>query len=113
MKTLDAKNNSLGRVASEAAKMLMGKDSASYQANVVVDEKVQIINASKIKLEPKKLKQKVYQKYSGYPGGLKEQTMEVMIAKKGYGEIFKKAVYGMLPANRLRKLRMKNLEIID
>ncbi len=110
---IDAKNNNLGRVASEAAKILMGKNSPEYKANVVADVKVRIINASQIKLDAKKLKQKKYKRYSGYPGGQREETMETVIKKKGYREIFNKAVYGMLPGNRLRKEIMKNLEIID
>jgi large subunit ribosomal protein L13 len=113
MKKVDAENKAVGRVASEVAKILMGKDSPDYRPNVVIKDKVQITNASKAKIDFKKLKSKKYQWYTGYPSGLKERTLEDMIERKGYGEIFKKAVYGMLPDNKLRAPRMKKLEIID
>jgi large subunit ribosomal protein L13 len=113
MKTIDAENKSIGRVASEAAVALMGKDNPDYAANVVIKDKVQITNASKAKISFKKLQDKKYQWYTGYPSGLKERTLEEMIEKKGYGEIFKKAVYGMLPDNKLRSPRMKQLEISE
>ncbi len=111
--TLDATNKSFGRVASEAAVLLMGKDDPSFRKNTVADVKVNIINASKIKIDPKKLKDKVYQRYSGYPGGRRLRTMQEVIDKKGYQEIFEKAVYGMLPSNRLRSILMKKLTITD
>lgn len=113
MKTIDAENKSIGRVASEAAKSLMGKDEPTFKPNIVVANKVQITNASKAKISFKKLADKKYQWYTGHPGGLKERTLEEMIEKKGYGEIFKQAVYGMLPDNKLRKERMKKLEIVE
>lgn len=113
MKTIDAQNRPIGRVATEAAMALMGKDKANYKDNVVSDVKVQITNASKLKISAKKMKEKIYTSYTGYPGGLKEKTLEQLIDKKGYGEVLKKAIYGMLPSNRLRALRLKNLEIID
>lgn len=111
--TLDATNKSFGRVASEAAVLLMGKDDPSFRKNTVADVTVNIVNASKIKLDPKKLKDKIYQRYSGYPGGRSERTMQEVIDKKGYKEIFEKAVYGMLPSNRLRSVLMKKLNITD
>jgi large subunit ribosomal protein L13 len=113
MKKFDAENKTIGRVASEVAKALIGKDSPDYQPNVVIKDDVQIVNASKAKIDMKKLKTKKYQWYTGFPGGLREKNLEQMIEKKGYGEIFKKAVYGMLPDNKLRSERMKKLEIID
>ncbi|MFC1721059.1 50S ribosomal protein L13 [Patescibacteria group bacterium] len=113
MYTIDAQNKSLGRVASEAAKVLMGKDKADYKPNVVADVKVEIKNASKIKINPKNLDNKLYKRYSGYPGGLKETPMKKVIEKKGYSELFEMAVRGMLPANRLRQIMLKNLSIVE
>ncbi len=110
---IDASNRAIGRVASEAAIFLMGKNTPEFQRNVNPEVKVIILNASKAKISQKKTKEKEYQRYSGYPGGLKSRTMEEVISKKGYGEVFEKAVYGMLPANRLRKGMMKNLIIND
>ena len=111
--TLDATNKAFGRIASEAAVLLMGKDNPSFRKNVVADVKVNIINASKTKYDSKKLKGKIYQRYSGYPGGRRERTMQEVIDKKGYKEIFEKAVYGMLPANRLRSILMEKLTVTD
>lgn len=113
MKTIDAQNKKIGRVATEAAKALMGKDSASYEPNRTPDIKVEIINASKAKISQKKMKDKVYTHYTQHPGGLRKQTLSELISKKGYGEVFRKAVYGMLPNNRLKKIRMSNLKIVD
>jgi len=111
--TIDATDRSFGRIASEAAVLLMGKDDASFRRNTVSDVKVNIINASKAKYNSKKLSDKIYQRYSGYPGGRSERTMQEVIDKKGYKEIFEKAVYGMLPSNKLRSILMKKLNITD
>ena len=111
--TIDATNRAVGRVASEAAMLLMGKDTPAFRKNIVPEVKVTVENASNIKFDPKKLKGKIYQRYSGYPGGRKERTMEEVIEKKGYKGIFEKAVYGMLPGNKLRSVMMKNLIITD
>jgi len=111
--TIDATGKPLGRVASEAAMILMGKKKADYAPNVVAPEKVTIINASKAEISDKKLKTKQYENYTGYPGGFDLYSMEHVISKKGYGEVFKLAVYGMLPGNKLRSKMMKNLTIKD
>ncbi len=112
-KIIDAKNKIIGRVATEAAMALMGKDNPNYQPNILADVTVVIENASLSKINDKKLGDKVYTRYTGYPSGLKFRTLEELIAKKGYQEVYEKAVYGMLPSNRLRKQRMKNLTIKD
>ncbi|MFA5831156.1 MAG: 50S ribosomal protein L13 [Candidatus Paceibacterota bacterium] len=111
--TIDAEGKKLGRIASDAARHLIGKTTPAFQRNAIKGEKVRIINASKVHLEPKKLTDKVYKRYSGYPGGQKERRMEEVIAIKGYKEIFVKAIHGMVPSNRLRAQIMKNLEVTD
>ncbi len=111
--TIDASDKTLGRTASGIAKLLMGKDSASFERNTVAGNKVVVTNASKLKISTTKMKTKTYSSYSGYPGGLKERTMERVIEKKGYSEIFRKAVYGMLPINKLRDKMIKNLTISE
>lgn len=108
--TLDAQGKKLGRVATEAATILRGKNSPDLQLNQVSGNIVKIINASKIDLAPVKLEEE-YSRYSGYPGGLKFEKRGNLIKRKGYKDVFEKAVYGMLPGNRLRKLLMKNLII--
>lgn len=114
MKTheIDAKGRSLGRVATEAALKLRGKDEAGYQPHLAPKNKVRILNANQIVVTGNKLRQKEYSRYTGYPGGLRKERMEQVIDKKGYEEVIKKAIYGMLPANKLRSICMKNLEIV-
>lgn len=111
--TIDAENKKIGRVSSEIAMILMGKNSADFVKNKVADNKVIVLNASKLSIDPKKLEEKEYERYSGYPGGLKIDSLARLIEKKGYGEVIRNAVYGMLPANKLRPLVMKNLTIKD
>jgi large subunit ribosomal protein L13 len=107
--TIDATNRPLGRVASEAAVLLRGKETAEFQRNVVPEVKVIIENSSKVKIGEKKLTDKKYISYSGYPGGQKERSLQDVLEKRGYQEVFKRAVYGMLPDNRLRSKMMNNL----
>ncbi|MDR3546955.1 MAG: 50S ribosomal protein L13 [Candidatus Pacebacteria bacterium] len=109
--TVDAKGRTLGRVASEAASALLGKKSAHYVKNLVLPTDVKIINASKLSLPEKRVAGKTYVRYTGYPGGLRETSMGMLIDKKGIEEALRKAVDGMLPRNKLRKDRMKRLSI--
>lgn len=111
--TIDATNKKLGRVASEAAVFLIGKNKADFARNKVSGAVVEIVNASKADVGEKKLLQKRYVRYSGYPGGLKSPTMKNVIEKKGYGEVFTLAVYGMIPPNKLRPRIMKNLTVTE
>jgi len=111
--TFDATDKKLGRLASEIAVILMGKNDPSYQPNKLAPHKVVVSNASKLAISPKKFDEKTYSKYSGYPGGLKHVSMERLIEKKGYEEILRKAIFGMLPGNKLRNEMMKNLTITE
>lgn len=108
---IDAKNKSLGRVASEAALVLRGKRRVDFAPNKIPDIKVQIKNLNAIKIEEKKNRQKEYKRYSGYPGGLKFYSLKKILEKRGIEYVFKKAVTGMLPKNRLQKQMIKNLVI--
>lgn len=108
--TIDAKNRILGRIASEVAILLRGKNSPDFQPNKVADVKVKILNIEKVKLSGNKLKDKTYKRYSGYPGGLKTIPFETEF-KKFPEKTFKKVVGGMLPKNRLRKEMLKNLYV--
>lgn len=109
--TLDAENKAIGRVATEAAVFLMGKNDVGFARNIMPKTTVEIVNASKAKIFPARLLQKTYSRYSGYPGGLKQPTMAKVIEKKGYSELFREAVSGMLPKNKLRSKMMANLVI--
>ena len=113
MKTLEinAEGEKLGRIATKAAAFLMGKNDTSFAKNVAPDVEVKVVNASKMEISATKKGSKIYKHYTGYPGGLREEKMGKIIDKKGYQEIFKKAVYGMLPNNKLRPIRMKKLII--
>lgn len=107
--TIDATNRTIGRVASEAAHALLGKRSVHFTKNQALPIKVVIENASKLHLPERRVKGKVYTRFTGYPGGLYETRMDEMIAKKGIAEVVKKTVDGMIPRNKLRAPRMKNL----
>ena len=111
--TIDAKGQKLGRVASEAAKVLMGKDTSDFQKHILAGRTVRVINASGLDITEKKLDQKEYISFSGYPGGQKRITLRKLLEKKGYGEVLRRAVYGMLPVNRLRTPLLKRLIVTD
>jgi large subunit ribosomal protein L13 len=111
--TIDATDRTLGRVASEAAHALLGKRSTQFVKNLAMPIKVVIKNAGKMHLPARRTKGKVYSRYTGYPGGFYETTMEEMIAKKGIAAVVTKTVDGMIPRNKLRKPRMKNLSVTE
>lgn len=110
---IDAKGKSVGRVATEAAMILMGKTSAAFQNNLVADVEVVIENASKASIAPSKMKTIHHKLFSGFPGGLKERTVAYTIEKKGYGDVFTRAISRMIPRNKLHKARMKNLKVTE
>ena len=109
--TIDATDRTLGRVCSEAAHALLGKRSVHFAKNQALPVTVVIENASKLHLPTRRTQGKVYTHYTGYPGGLREMRMDVMIDKKGIADFVKKTVDGMIPRNRLRTPRMKNLVV--
>lgn len=107
---LDADGQILGRLATQAAVLLQGKNLAQYQPNLVKGVKVVIHNAGKIKVTGKKLQQKIYFRHSGYLGNLKQETLGNLLKRKPE-EVLKRAISGMLPKNRLKKIYLKNLII--
>ena len=109
--TIDASGKTLGRVASAAAKALMGKNSPDSVPNKVSDVLVYITNASKTKMSEARMKETLHETYSGYPGGFKLHTNEKIVKNKGWKGLYELAVYGMLPSNKLRPLMMKRLTI--
>lgn len=108
--TIDATNQSLGRLASNIAVLLRGKTHASYQPNVLPKDTVTISNVAKMKITGKKLKQKIHYHYSGYPGGMKARTLGDRMAKNP-AEVLRLAVYRMLAPNRMRDKIIKHLTI--
>jgi large subunit ribosomal protein L13 len=111
MITIDAQDKTLGRVASEAAKVLLGKHKPSFVKNAVVGEEVTIVNASKVRVSGDKKRAKTYVRYSGYPGGQKTETYDKLVARRGEAEAIRRAILGMLPKNKLQTKRIKLLTI--
>lgn len=111
--TIDAKGRVPGRVATEVAVLLMGKDRTDFAKNRIPDILVEVTNADSMNIEAKKLKAKSYFSHSGFPGSLKRETQEHVVKTKGAREMLRRAVYGMLPKNKLRAQMMKNLKIND
>lgn len=109
--SIDATGKSLGRLGAEVAAILNAKNSTSFAKNTVADVKVTVVNASKIRITGNKMKEVLHKRYSGYPGGQKTLNLAMVADKKGYKEIVRHAVEGMLPKNKLQDKRMKNLLI--
>jgi len=107
---IDAAGKVLGRLATEVAVLLRGKNTASWLPYITPQNQVIVFNVEKLKFTGKKLKQKMYYRHSGYPGGLKEESLEKLFARDAR-EVLKLAVYGMLPKNRTRDKIIKNLKI--
>lgn len=107
---VDAKGEVLGRLSTRIAMLLTGKHKSTYSTHMDMGDYVVVVNASKVKLTGNKEKQKVYQRHSGYPGGFKEVAYLEM-KRKFPTRIVEKAVFGMLPDNRLKTARMKRLKL--
>jgi large subunit ribosomal protein L13 len=107
---IDAEGRTLGRLASEIARVLRGKNKPQYTPHVDVGDFVVVVNAEKVVVTGKKAEQKVYRRHSGYPGGMKETSYERMLERRPE-EIVRKAVYGMMPKSRLARQQMRKLKI--
>ena len=105
---VDAEGQTLGRLASEVAKVLRGKNKPIYTPHIDCGDNVIVINADKIVVSGKKLDQKVYYHHSDYVGGMKEQTLREKLAKKPE-EVIELAVKGMLPKGPLGREMYKKL----
>jgi len=108
--TIDASEKVLGRLASQIAVLLMGKNKEIFTRNMDVGDYVVVINAEKVRVSGKKPEQKMYYRHSGYPGGFKSTTLEKMMDTHP-SRVIEYAVKGMLPTNRLRARMMKRLRI--
>ena len=108
---IDAENVILGRLASEVAKILRGKNKPEFTPHVDCGDNVIVVNAEKVKLTGKKLTDKVYLRHTGYPGGQRSQSPKDILAK--YPErLVEKAVKGMLPKNKLGSQLFRNLHVV-
>ena len=106
--TIDATGKILGRLAAEVAVLLQGKHKPNFVPHLDTGDKITVINTSKIKITGKKSEQKKYYRHSGYPGGIKEIKYKDLFAKDP-DEVLRKAVYGMLPKNKLRAKMINRL----
>ena len=104
---LDASDRPLGRLAVEIAILLRSKHKPGFMPHK--DEKGNV--RSVLCIAGGKMQTKIYRHHTGHPGGFREMTMEKFIEKKGLPEVLKKAVYGMMPKNRLRPRQIKRLKI--
>ncbi len=107
---LDAANKPLGRLATEAARLLRGKHKPTFTPNVDTGDHVIIINAEKVRLTGKKIEQKVYYHHSGYPGGLKAVGYKTLLQKNPERAI-ELAVKGMIPHNKLGSQVFRKLKV--
>jgi large subunit ribosomal protein L13 len=107
---VDASGKVLGRLASEIALRLRGKHKAIYTPHVDTGDFIVVVNAEKILLTGKKLTDKIYYSYSGYPGGLRETSAGKLLAEKPEN-LLKIAVQGMLPKNNLGRHMLKKLKV--
>ncbi|MBD3207885.1 MAG: 50S ribosomal protein L13 [Candidatus Nealsonbacteria bacterium] len=109
---IDATDKSLGRLASRIAVLLRGKHKPEFIPRKDMGDVVVVDNVDKMKITGKKLEQKKYYRHSGYPGGIKETPLKDLFAENP-GEVLKRAVYGMLPKNRLRSKQIKRLKFSE
>lgn len=107
---IDASEDSLGRVATKIAQLLTGKGKPSFTHHIDVGDFVVVINAEKIKATGKKITDKIYYRHTGYPGGIKSQTLGEKLEKKPES-VIEHAVRGMLPVNKLRDGRLARLKV--
>lgn len=117
---IDATDQVLGRLCSKVAKILRGKYKACYSPNVECGDNVIIINADKVLLTGKKMTDREYLSYTGYPGGQRMTTPEVLMRKSfnkhlkaGYNPLFIKVMKGMLPKNRLGRRLIENMHVYN
>ena len=107
---IDAADKTLGRVATEVANLLMGKHKPLYAPYIDTGDYVVVINAAKVKVTGKKAEQKIYYRYSGYPGGLKSPSFKELFTQNP-SRVIELAVKGMLPHNNLGRVMFKKLKV--
>jgi large subunit ribosomal protein L13 len=109
-RVVDADGATLGRLASRIATLLRGKHRAMFSTHIDTGDPVIVLNASKIKVTGRKLQAKQYVRHSGYPGGLRTESLERLLARRPE-EVIRRAVRGMLPRNRLGEQMMRKLHV--
>lgn len=107
---IDAKDQILGRVAVEAASILRGKTKPTFTPSVDMGDFVVVVNAAEVRLSGKKLTDKVYSRHTGYPGGLRQETVAEALARHPE-RVVERAVRGMLPKNKLGRQLFTKLKV--
>jgi large subunit ribosomal protein L13 len=107
---VDASDQTLGRLATRIATLLEGKHKPIYSPHIDTGDHVVVVNAGRVRVTGNKLIQKRYHRHSGYPGGLKEESLQALLARKPE-LVIERAVKGMLPQNRLGRAMMKKLKV--
>jgi large subunit ribosomal protein L13 len=107
---VNAEGKVLGRLSTELAKILKGKNKPTYTPHLDTGDFVIVVNAGKVTLTGKKMKDKIYYRHTGYPGGIKEMNAEKLLAKKPT-EMIRMAVKGMLPKNSLGRQMLRKLKV--
>jgi large subunit ribosomal protein L13 len=107
---VDAAGKTLGRLASQVANALRGKDKPEYTPHIDVGDFVIVVNAEKISVTGRKREEKLYYRHSGYPGGLRHRTLGEMLERRPE-EVIRLAVKGMLPRNRLGRAQLRKLKV--
>lgn len=108
---INASGKAMGRLAVEIAMLLRGKNKTDFAPYKDEGAFVEVENIKEMKITGNKLKDKMYRRHSQRPGGLKEETMQQIIAKHGIADVLRRAVYGMIPKNKLRERMIKRLKI--
>ncbi len=107
---VDAEGQTLGRLATQIADTLRGKNKPEYTPHIDTGDFVVVINAEKITVSGNKLTEKVYYRHTGYPGGLRERTLEEQLERRPE-EVIRAAVKGMLPRNKLGRAQLRKLKV--
>lgn len=107
---IDAKGQTLGRLATQIARLLSGKDKTTYTPHVVGGDVVVVINSALISVTGQKLTDKIYYHHTGHPGGIREISLRDQLAKNP-NKVIEHAVAGMLPKNKLQAQMLKNLKV--
>jgi large subunit ribosomal protein L13 len=107
---VDASDQTLGRLATRVATLLEGKHKPMYSPHLDTGDHVVVVNAGKVRVTGNKLVQKRYYRHSGYPGGLKEESLQALLVRKPE-LVIERAVKGMLPQNRLGRAMFKKLKV--
>ena len=109
-RVVDADGQTLGRLATRIATLLRGKHRVTFSTHIDTGDPVIVLNASKIKVTGRKLQAKQYVRHSGYPGGMRTESLERLLARRPE-EVIRRAVRGMVPQNRLGEQMMRKLHV--